>query len=134
MSGEQDLQTLLANVQPRLEEGEFVFCTTSAELIDQLSVEPVGLFRESEGITIILEKQEADSEGLRYALVSRMVTLDVHSSLEAVGFLAAIMGKLAEGGISVNPVSACFHDHLFVPKDKASKAMLLLDEMKHASA
>jgi hypothetical protein len=49
--------------------------------------------------------------------------LTVHSSLEAVGFLAAITARLAETGISVNVVSAFYHDHLFVPHDRADEAL-----------
>jgi hypothetical protein len=57
-----------------------------------------------------------------------MITLTVQSSLEAVGFLAAITTKLATHGISVNAISAYYHDHLFVPADKAEIAMRLLQE------
>ena len=52
-----------------------------------------------------------------------MITLTVHSSLEAIGFLAAITGRLAEAGISVNAVSAFYHDHLFVPEHRAEEAL-----------
>jgi hypothetical protein len=45
------------------------------------------------------------------------------SSLNAVGLIAAIAGRLAHAGISVNAVSAYFHDYLFVPTDKADEAM-----------
>jgi hypothetical protein len=57
-----------------------------------------------------------------------MITLSIHSSLEAVGFLAAITGKLADHNISVNPISAYYHDHLFVPAARAQAAMELLQE------
>jgi len=50
-------------------------------------------------------------------------------TLEAVGFLAAITARLAEAGISVNPVSAFYHDHLFVPHNRADEALARLKEM-----
>ena len=56
----------------------------------------------------------------------RMITLDVHSALDAIGFLAAVATLLAKAGISVNAVSAYYHDHLFVPREKADEAMRLL--------
>jgi hypothetical protein len=51
------------------------------------------------------------------------------SSLEAVGFLAAITTMLASAGMGVNPVSAFFHDHLFLSIDHIDKAKSLLEEL-----
>ncbi|RWD18536.1 ACT domain-containing protein, partial [Mesorhizobium sp.] len=48
---------------------------------------------------------------------------------EAVGFLAAITTRLAGAGMGVNPVSAFYHDHLFVPADRAEEAMAMLMEL-----
>ena len=53
----------------------------------------------------------------------------MHSSLEAVGFMAAITKKLTEAGIGANPVSGFFHDYLFVPEGKATGAIKALEEM-----
>jgi hypothetical protein len=133
MSGETNLQSLLANMQPDLLEGELVFCSVSPKAFDQLHIHPIGWFREAEGITLIIERSVADDEGLDYEFISRMITLNIHSSLEAVGFLAAITSKLAGAGICVNTVSAYYHDHLFVPTDRACAAMRLLDELKNDS-
>jgi hypothetical protein len=58
-----------------------------------------------------------------------MVTLNVHSALEAVGFLARITARLAGLGMGVNPVSAFFHDHLFVPEARAAEALEALRAM-----
>lgn len=58
-----------------------------------------------------------------------MITLNIHSSLEAVGFMAAVSAKLTEQGIGVNPVSGFFHDHCFVPVGREEEAMIALEEM-----
>ncbi len=128
MTGETDLEILLKSMKPVLHEGEFVFCTMSTERAGELDLASVCQFREDEGLTLILKRQQADSAGLPYEFVSRMIALTVHSSLNSVGFLAAITSKLAEYGISVNPVSAYYHDYLFVPSDKALETMRLLAE------
>ncbi len=134
MPGETNLQRLLANMQPELLEGEFVFCSVSPKEFEQLRIHPIGWFREAEGITLVIERNVADDEGLDYEFVSRMITLNILSSLEAVGLLAAITNKLAAAGISVNTISAYYHDHLFVPTNRASAVMRLLDELRNDAA
>lgn len=115
-------------MQPLLREGEYVFCTVAGYWRDEAQLEPVCIFQEEEGTTLILRREQADSAGLSYPAVFRMITLSVHSSLEAVGFLATITGKLAAHGLSVNPVSAYYHDHLFVPASRAEEVLELLGE------
>lgn len=126
MSGETNLEVLLKSMKPVLRGGEFVFLTTRRSLLEAIPLEPLGLFHEEEGLTLILPREKADAAGLPYSAVFRMITLSVHSSLEAVGFLAAITHRLAARGISVNPVSAYFHDHLFVPSARAEESLAVL--------
>ncbi|MGD1919789.1 MAG: ACT domain-containing protein [Pleurocapsa sp.] len=134
MSGETNLIKLLQSMEPILYPEEYVFCSVgsinptnnSEDFYAYLA--PIGLFRESEGTTLILKREKADLAALSYTSIFCMITLSVHSSLEAVGFLAAITNKLAQHNISVNPVSAYYHDHLFVPIDLANEAMILLQE------
>lgn len=130
MSGEKDLETLLLSMRPKLSERQFVFCNISPDKLSTLKMEPLFVFREEEGVTIIIEKWHADSESLDYDDVWSWIALTVHSSLSAVGFLAAITNKLSENFISVNVVSAYFHDHLFVPQEKAHLAMQVLDGLQ----
>jgi uncharacterized protein len=134
MSGETNLAVLLKSMKPVLRDGEFVFLTTRRSLLEAASLEPLGLFHEEEGLTLILPREKAEAAGLPYTAVFRMLTLSVHSSLEAVGFLAAITNRLAARGISVNPVSAYFHDHLFVPSARAEESLAVLVELAHADA
>jgi len=106
--------------------GVFVFA--SADAVPS-GIEPVMTFREDEGTTLIVARDQATAAGLRFAFPSRMITLEIESSLEAVGFLAAIAAELARAGIAVNPVSAFHHDHLFVPEARAEEAMTILRAM-----
>jgi hypothetical protein len=115
-------------MNPILREGEFVFCTLSSAEYNNLSSSPIGWFREEEGITIIIERKDAEKERLNCIFLSRMITLNVSSSLDVVGFIAVISKRLAENGIAVNTISAYYHDHLFVPAEKAEEAMKLLGE------
>lgn len=117
-------------MRPKLSESQFVFCNVLPDKLSTLKVEPLFVFREEEGVTIIIEKWQADSESLDYDDVWSWIALTVHSSLSAVGFLAAITAKLSENAISVNVASAYFHDHLFVPQEKASLAMQVLADLQ----
>ena len=112
-----------------MHDGVFVFCSIPADKEVPATLRPVHLFREREGTTLVMRREEAESTGLPHQFASRLITLTVHSSLEAVGFMAAITGRLAEAGISVNAVSAYYHDHLFVPERRADEALQLLQEM-----
>lgn len=134
MQPESDLKALLAKMDPILQEGEYVFCSVSSDKFSKMRSPPIGSFHEAEGITIILKKDTAEQEELDYDFPSRMVTFNVHSSLNAVGFLAAITEKLAAHGISVNAISAYYHDHIFVPTGRTEEVMRLLSELANNSA
>jgi hypothetical protein len=129
MAGETNLSLLLQSMQPVLDAEDYVFCSIHYQHLAQLNCEPLCQFREEEGLTLILTRGQADDEALAYTAVFRRITLTIHSSLEAVGFLAAITNQLASQGISVNPVSAYYHDHLFVPAAQAETVMQLLQEL-----
>jgi len=126
LTGETDLDTLLKRMQPLLHDSPYVFCSVDSETYARLPFEPLGTFFEAEGVSLILIEEQARDLDLAYDSVWACITLKVHSSLNAVGFLAAIMGALAEAGISVNPVSAYYHDHLFVPWERRLKAIQVL--------
>lgn len=132
-SGQRDLGTLLKTMTPVLGKDEYVFCSISKDGLTQLTGVPLGLFREEEGITVILTVEQAVELALPVTVPWRRITLSVHSDLEAVGFLAAITRVLADANISVNAVSAYFHDHLFVPGDQAPAAMDCLVKLSSRS-
>lgn len=131
--GETDLQALLASMQPQFHPAVFVFCTLPYSTVIPASVSPICQFREQEGLTLIVEQAEADKTALPYQYPCRLITLTVHSSLEAVGLLATIAQALAAQNISINVVSAYFHDHIFVPCDRADAAMACMQQIVAAA-
>ena len=58
-----------------------------------------------------------------------MITLNIHSDLNAIGFIAKISERFAKKNISVYVISAFYHDHLFVLEKDADDAMFALKMM-----
>jgi len=128
MPGGRDLERLIRQLQPELNQGEYVFCQLGPG--DNLAApELLGWFREKEGITAILPRDRADALHLSYSLVCAWITLGVISSLEAIGLTSAVSQALTGARISCNVVAAYFHDHLFVPAKDAERALEVLQEM-----
>lgn len=130
MIGKKDLSKLLASLAPQLIDGEYVFCTIKdAKYGDFADLLPMASFCEEEGLTLLLNKEDADKAGFNYESIFKGITLKVHSSLEAVGLTAAVSNKLAERGISANMIAAYYHDHIFVQAEKAELALSALNEL-----
>jgi len=119
MHGERNLDTLLKTMQPQLADGKWVFRTSESGFDSATLDTAILMFKESEGMTIISPATQADVALPTWA----MITLSIHSDLEAVGFLAAITTSLAAMDIPVNAVSAYYHDHIFVPYGRRDDAV-----------
>ena len=57
------------------------------------------------------------------------LTLDVRSSLDAIGLTAAVSAALVARGIPVNVLAGFHHDHLLVPEELADAAIATLHEL-----
>lgn len=129
---EKNLKKLLANINPELAPGEYQFCTlTGGEKNGQVygaypDLDPIATFREKEALTLVVEAARAAKAGLSGNGPWSLISCTINSDLNAVGFLAAMATALAERGISVNAFSAYYHDHLFVPTDRADEALAIL--------
>ena len=128
MTGETNLDELIRSLSAELIEGLFVFVTIPTGRRTE-NLKPRMVFEEAEGTTLIMLKSEAESHSLSYEFPCRMITLNIHSSLEAVGFIARIASELAKYDMGVNPVSGFFHDHLFVPDGREHQAMDILQKL-----
>jgi len=125
MAGETDLARMLSNMRPSMDDTVYVFVTTTSPF-DDAALQPRMRFQETEGTTLIVTQAAAEAHGLAHEFPCRMITLNVHSALEGVGFLAAVTARLAAAGMGVNPVAGFYHDHLFVPEARAEDALAAL--------
>jgi uncharacterized protein len=127
MPGEMSLTSLLRDMQPVLRPAHYVFCTQQDASYGAFpETKPLATISEKEGLTLVLTKEDAERAGLAYDAAFRCITLQVHSSLEAVGLTAAVAQTLAAHGISANLLAGYHHDHLLVPQGEAEKALKLL--------
>ncbi len=129
MSGELNLQALFKTLTTTLDDGVYVFITLPSSDQVPADIKPRMRFEEAEGTTLIMLKPEAEALGLAYEFPCRMITLNVHSSLEAVGFIAYIATQLAKHDMGVNPVSGFYHDHCFVPDGRENDALEILADI-----
>ena len=129
--GLHNLNTLLKTMEPTLDPETYVFITTTQPLSTLLpkleSLDPQLLAQEKEGLTIVTTQSLAAAHGFQEAVFPcRKISLTIHSSLEAVGLIAAITDRLKDFKISTNVVSGFYHDHIYVPVAKAEEAMSVL--------
>lgn len=133
MSGETNLDKLLQGMSPKRHAGEYVFVSVEdASQIDRDII--LCEFKEAEGNTLILEKNHADALQLSYSYVSAWITLEIHSSLDAVGLTARFAGELAKHHISCNVVAGYYHDHIFVDSKDGDKAINVLQQLSQQTA
>lgn len=130
MSGEKNLKTLIQEMKPHLNSGEYVFTTiNSTHIINTDDV--IGQFKEIEGTTLILNRKKADELNLEYNFIASWITLKIHSALEAIGLTAIFSTELAKHNISCNVVAGFYHDHIFINKKDDEKALTVLTNLSN---
>jgi hypothetical protein len=117
---ESDLAVLLHSMEPLLNDGVYVYSSVPPEA--DLSM------------TVIVPETDALAAGLPILFRAAWITLKVHSELQAVGLTAAFSSALGRAGISCNVVAGAYHDHIFIPVDRAEEAMDALRSLQRDQA
>ena len=121
----------LKNLNPVLLEDEYVFCTFLSSIYgDHNKLNPIASFIEKEGLTLVVKKETAKLNNLEFKDTFKCISLNLVSSLTSVGLTALISKVLADNEISANIYAGYYHDHIFVPLEKANDAFKLLCENK----
>ncbi len=127
-AGETDLQRLLAGLAPELADQPRTIRSLANNV--PAPADAIMIFRENEGTTVIVPISMVSITEIEHAEpLWAQITLRIHSSLEAVGMMAAIATALTARNIPCNAVSAYYHDHLFVPWARRDDACLALCEL-----
>lgn len=130
MMRSQFLQDLIKQLSPKLDSITYVYCTVPKAKYGELEhLKPIVSIAELEGLTLVIPLEQAKAEGLDYYRIFRRITLEGHSSLEALGLTSVVTSLLAERGITTNVIAGFYHDHIFVPSDRTDEALKALKEL-----
>ena len=128
MSSINSLSNLLNNLSPILDKDKYVF--VSLQQMGEIPIDEIlCMYREAEGITLVLGQENADIYKLGYDELYAKITLQVNSLLNDVGLTAAVSVQLGTFNIPCNVIAAYHHDHIFVPASMGEKAMKALQEL-----
>ena len=131
-TGESDLLTLIAQMSPSLDDQVWAFVSVSEISSEYVSEHALATFRETEGTTLIVPWERAKEFDVCSEPMAR-ITLNIHSSLEAVGLTAAVSQALASEAISANVVAGFYRDHIFVPQTAGERAVACLTLLSAAA-
>jgi uncharacterized protein len=132
MTGETNLQLLLREMTPELDGQAYGIVVVSPDLNIPIQ-KCFACIQEAEGLTVVATTQILHSARQNVISEWAHITLQIHSSLEAVGLTAAFASALGKVGISANVIAGYHHDHIFVQWDKRHQAMSALTALSNNS-
>jgi hypothetical protein len=131
----RERQAMLTGMTPVLKEGTYFFCTTNdVTVAAALLKRSVALFREDEGLSLVLMENDARQHGFDLGMPMRRIVLEVFSALDDVGLTASVASALADEGIPCNMIAAYHHDNVFVPAPMGQRAVSILQNLQRDAA
>jgi hypothetical protein len=131
----RERQAMLAGMKPILKEGTYFFCTTNdAIVVAALLHRSLAVFREEEGVALVLAEEDARRHGFDLSMPMCRIILEVFSALDGVGLTAGVATALADHGIPCNMIAAYHHDNVFVPEPMGLRAISILEDVQREAA
>lgn len=131
MAGIKDLTEIFKHLQIDINEVNAVYVTVPTDFDqDLLNFEPICMFKENEGTTLIIPESQASRIDFEKSKPMAWLTVKAHTDLESIGFTAALSAALWSVEIICNVIAGYYHDHLFVPVDDAQRAKDTLEELR----
>lgn len=126
--GETNLSKMLATLRVERRPGIYAYVQFEDRPTDLDGV--AALVEETEATTIVAPLEIAKIRGWEVVFEAAWLTLEVHSSLEAIGLTAAVAAALGANGIPCNILAGTFHDHILVPATAADRAVVALEALR----
>jgi uncharacterized protein len=131
----REQRAMLAGMTPVLKGETYFFCSTDEETVAaNLSDKSLAVFREEEGLALVLTKADAIQHGFDQSMPMSRIVLEVFSALDGVGLTAGVATALADEGIPCNMIAAYHHDNVFVPEPFARRALEILQSVQRNAA
>ena len=88
------------------------------------------MIKEKEGMSLVLTKEDGMAMGFDCSNLMACISLDLGSSLLAIGLTASISQALSESLIPCNVIAGYYHDHIFIPVGEADAALEILQNLE----
>ncbi|MGB0113545.1 MAG: ACT domain-containing protein [Ilumatobacteraceae bacterium] len=128
--GETDLAAMLATLTVERRPGVFTYIAVEVPTPGLVAASHA-VVNEGALTTIVLPVEAAQRSGQPVTIEMAWLTLQVFSSLEAVGLTAAVSAALTTQNISCNVIAGYQHDHVLVPLDRVDDAIAVLSAFAH---
>ncbi len=126
--GETNLARMLATLHVERRPGTYAYVQFDDRPTDLDGV--AALIEETEATTVVALLEIAKIRGWEVVFEAAWLTLEVHSSLEAIGLTAAVSAALGAAGIPCNILAGTYHDHILVPVTAADRAVAALESLR----
>ena len=124
------LHEMIAQMSPRLAPDPYVMLSLPKSEVTERHLDlAFASIREDEGITLVMTADKTAEINQASCELFRLITLEVHSDLMAVGLTAAVAQTLAAVDIPCNVLAGYFHDHILVPDALAESALAQLVQL-----